>query len=289
MARKAAVKADDPSKTAVEDDGGGVAAEGGEKKSKDDKPKRVLVRAKSREQWAGLLKKASEQAWRRLLLTIQFREWYLAGKPASLDAANAMLKARGLVDFATVAEDVTDPAEREAMAKDVSEKAGLCEFVRREGHPGIWVPSNNFKAGLKENWSVLGLRNEIRGSRGAMAEGMFVTGVHDSDWVRMGDAPDGVHVAVAHTEGKSGPVSSIKRHEYVSRARIQLVIMIANANAVADKISDDELSKTLIHYMEHGAGACRSQGFGKFDVVSVEEMEGVSAPVVSTVQPTSDD
>ena len=33
---------------------------------------------------------------------------------------------------------------------------------------------NNLKAMLKENWSVLGLRVEVRGSRGALAEGLFV-------------------------------------------------------------------------------------------------------------------
>jgi len=259
-----------PKKTAAENTDPAASAA-------DEKPKRVIVRAKTPMAWGALLKTASEQAWRKLRIEIKVREKLLAGKPASLDAANAMLKARGLEDMVATAEDITDPTERAAAAATIAKDEGLCEFVRREGHPGVWIPSNNIKAGIKENWSVLGLRMEVRGSRGALAEGIFVAGDGtgaDSDWVRVGDAPDGVHTAVAHTTGPTGPVSSIKRHEFVNHPTIVFFVLIANAKNVADKISDDELAKTLIHFGEHGVGACRSQGFGKFDVVGVSEVGG---------------
>lgn len=248
--------------------------ETGEKK---EIPKRTIVRAKSAFDWQGLVAKAHEQHWRKLRVTIQIRERILAGKPAAFDAASAMLKARGLEDFVATAEDIADPVEREKHAERVAKYEGLCEFVRREGKPGVWIPSNNVKAGLKENWGVLGLRMQVRGSRGALAEGLFVNGVdgqntEDRDWVKVGDDITGVMESVAHTVGPSGPVSSIKRNEYVVRPKIAFEIMIANANAVADKISDDELAQTLVHFGEHGLGACRSQGHGKFDIVSVEEV-----------------
>lgn len=244
---------------------------------KPEAPKRVIIRAKSAMDWKGLVSKAQEEHWRTLRVTIQIRDRILAGKPASLDAANAMLKARGLEDFAATAEDVTDPAERAKLAASTAKNEGLCEFVRRDGYVGVWIPSNNIKAGLKENWSVLGLRVEVRGSRGALAEGVFVNGINgdkteDRDWVLINDKPHGVLEAVAHTTGPSGPVSSIKRHEFVMRPELTFEIMIANAKSVADKISDDELAKTLVHFGEHGLGACRSQGHGKFDLIKVEEV-----------------
>lgn len=243
----------------------------------DSAPKRVIVRAKTPMAWSALLKKAAEQAWRRLRVEIKVRDKLLAGKPASLDAATAMLEARGLNDFVAAAEDITDPTERAAAAEKIARDEGLCEFVRREGHLGVWMPSNNVKACLKENWSVLGLRVKVRGSRGALAEGLFVAGEGEGmerDWIRVGDAPDGIHTAVAHTTGPSGPVSSIKRHEYVSAPTLVFYVMIATVTNVADKISDDELAQTLVHAQEHGVGACRSQGFGRFDVISVEEVGG---------------
>lgn len=249
----------------------------------DDKKKRTIIRVKSPLEWGKLLKEASDKAWRRLRVTVQIRDKLMAGKPAALDAANAMLKARGLEDHVEAVSDIVDPEERAKAAEKVAKDEGLCEFSRRPGKPGIWMPSNNIKAMFKENWSVLGLRVEVRGSRGALAEGMFVCGVPpahvdqkdpvERDWVYLGEAPTDVHQAVSHTVGPSGPVSSIKRHEFVHRPKITFDMIIATAKSVNEKISDDEIAKTLVHASEHGMGACRSQGFGRFDVVSVEEIE----------------
>ena len=239
-------------------------------------PARAIVRAKSPMDWSGLLNKAAEAHWRKLRVEIQVRHWLMAGKPAALDAANAMLKARGLEEFIE-AVPIDDPELRAQAAERIRTDEGLCEFSRRPGKEGIWIPSNNIKAGLKENWSVLGLRVQVRGSRGALAEGLFVCGADASspeerDWIRVGDKPTGVHEAVSHSVGPRGPVSSIKRHEYVERPRLAFEVWFANAASVADKISDDHFAQALIHFGEHGLGACRSQGFGKFDVVEVTEL-----------------
>ena len=237
---------------------------------------RVVVRAKTALDWKGLLAGAAANHWRTLRIQIQIRDRLLAGKPASLVAADAMLKARGLDDFVAEAEDISDPTDRAEAAAHIAENEGLCEFARREGRDGIWMPSNNVKAGLKENWSVLGLRNEVRGSRGAMAEGLFVCGPGggvESDWLRVGDKPDGVMQSVAHTTGPQGPMSSIKRNEYVLRPLLAFDVIMANAKSVSEKISDHEMASVLVHFGEHGLGANRSQGFGRFDVVSVEQVE----------------
>ena len=244
----------------------------------DGKPKRIIVRKKSREEWAGLLKTAKDEGWRKLRVEIQVRGMLLAGKPANLSAANAMLKARGLDDMVALPEDITDPVERERAAASIAKDEGLCEFSRREGHPGLWIPSNNIKAGIKENWSVLGLRVSSRGSRGALAEGIFVIGEgekEEKDWIKVGDGPEpsGVHTAVAHMTGAQGPMSSIKRHEFMRSPRLVFYVIIATAASVADKVSDDELAKCFEHFTEHGMGACRSQGQGKFDVIAIEEID----------------
>lgn len=245
-------------------------------------PARTIIRAKTPTAWADLLAIASEKAWRKLRVTIQLRDWLMAGKPASLDAANAMLKARGLEDHIEAVADIVDPEERAQAIERVATDEGLCEFSRRPGKEGVWIPSNNIKAGFKENWSVLGLRVAVRGSRGALAEGIFVCSAgasdmptEERDWIRVGAAPDGVHTAVSHTMSPKGPVSSIKRSEYVIRPLLSFEVWIAATAVVADKISDDELAATLIHFGEHGLGACRSQGFGKFDIASVEEVSAV--------------
>jgi hypothetical protein len=245
-------------------------------------PKRVIIRAKTPMDWAGLLKGAHDAHWRVLRIQIQIREWILAGKPSNLKAADAMLKARGLEEFVAEAADIVDPTERAAEAASVAKSEGLCEFHRRTDRPGIWLPANNIKAMLKENWSVLGKRVQVRGSRGALAEGIFVCGdggtsdARESDWVSLGDAPDGIYVSTSHTTGPSGPVASIKRNEYRIKPILTFELMMANATSVSDKISDDELVDTLIHAGEHGLGASRSQGFGKFDILHVDGMPAIS-------------
>lgn len=244
--------------------------------TEDTTPKRVVVRAKSPMDWQRLLTTAASNHWRTLRVVIQIRDKLLAGKPASLKAADAMLRARGLDDFVAEAEDITDPTARATAATEIATNEGLCEFSRRDDKPGIWMPSNNVKAGFKENWGVLGLRVEVRGSRGALAEGLFVSGPGggiESDWLYLGEKPDGVIEAVTHSMGPSGPISAIRRNEYVTRPKLAFDVMIANAKAVSEKISDDELARVLVHYGEHGLGACRSQGFGRFDVISVTEIE----------------
>ncbi len=224
--------------------------------------------------WATLLNEVKTDHWRNLNVTIQLREWLLAGKPAKLDAANAMIKARGLEDVLEARRAlITEPADRAELAEEVQDE-GLCEFHRREGMPGLWMPANNVKAGLKENWSVLGYRVAHRGSRGALAEGVFVTagveGSAEADWIFVGASEQpAIYTAVAHTTGPRGPVSSIKRHEYVVRPRLWFTIHVARA--IAGKLPDEAIARTLYHFGEHGLGACRSQGFGRFDVQSVEE------------------
>jgi len=273
-----------------------VLEEGQKPKKKPAAPKFVCdVRPKTRGQWMALVKAKEANHWRKLHVTIQMRDKLMAGKPAQLDAGIAMLKARGL-QAAIEAVDIEDPnALAAAAATTVNE--GLCEFHRREGRPGLWLPTNNIKAMIKENWSVLGYRNEIRGSRGRLAEGLFVYSVPQAgddpverDWLLVGAAPDGVAMvdltkdaegkplpkgkqftAVSHTTGPSGPVSAIKRHEYVEGTSLTFEIAIARKN-VMEGLDDGALADVLVHAAEHGLGACRSQGFGRFQIKDIVEL-----------------
>lgn len=272
-----------PKKTKPTDTTDGTGAEGAAGAEPVDKKKqRVAIQPKTAMQWGAILTKARSEHWRTLRVTIQFREWLMAGKPASLDAAEKMLKARGLED--QIEALPLDPVERAAKADEVVLE-GLCEFHRRpgklgpDGKEGIWYPTNHIKAGLKENWSVLGLRNEIRGSRGALAEGMFVyaavpDGVpsEERSWIWLGEGPKAQHTAIAHTMSPKGPVHSIKRHEYVERAIITFDVAFSRELLEQGKVPDDKFGDVLVHFAEHGMGACRSQGFGQFDLLEVKDV-----------------
>lgn len=275
----------------------------GKKKDAPPPNERVIIRAKTKHEWSMLLQKVREEHWRRIEVTIQLREWLMAGKPADLDAAIAMLKARDLEDqieavsapidaLVAGASELEDPHLRAQAAERVSTNQGLCDFVRRPGHPGLWIPANNIKAGFKENWSVLGRMNEVRGSRKAIAEGVFIFCANswempsaERDWIKVGEEGDQkIHVSVSHNQGPKGPVSSIKRNEYVVRPIIKYDMYIAKYAAVEDKLSDDDIAKALIHFQEHGLGASRSQGYGKHDILEIRPLEDTdSTPASDTV------
>jgi hypothetical protein len=228
----------------------------------------VVIERKKPFDWGSMKAKAEQEHWRKLRVVIKLREKMHAGKPAQLDAANAMLKARGLEEVVEAREAVRPVEER---AEEIIDE-GLCEFHRREGKPGIWWPSNHFKACIKENWSVLGYRVEHRGSRGALAEGVFVCGIdpNDRDWISLGDSPDGIDQNVSHTVGPRGPQSSIKRNEFIVGRQFECEVWIANA--IAMKLPDAAFADMLLHAQEHGIGANRSQGIGKFDILDVQEI-----------------
>ncbi len=242
-----------------------------------DQPKqRSSIKPLNPVAWNDLLAKARTLHWRRIRVVIQMNDLLMAGKPKSLDATKAMLKARGLEDQIEVV-PLDDPEARKKAAEVVVDE-GICEFHRREDKPGIWFPTNNIKAMLKENWSVIGARVEIRGSRGAMAEGLFVYScVDDSappaerEWIYLADAPDGVDQSVTHSMTPRGPVSAIKRHEYLRQPTIEFEMSIAHA--VSEKLPNEKIAEMLLHASAHGLGACRSQGRGTFTILQIADLD----------------
>jgi hypothetical protein len=229
--------------------------------------------------WMLTLKKIEQEHWRKLVVTIHIRQKIMAGKPVSLDVAKAMIKARGLEE--TIEAVNTEDPEAVANAVAQAKNEGKCEFHRRLGKPGCWFPTNHIKAGIKENWSALGYRVKFRGSRGSLAECMFVYSVPpkdtvwdsaDREWILLADAPSGEETLISHTTGPSGPVSALKIHEYIIRPKITFEIAIAQEVMEAEKVPDEALAKTLYHFGAHGLGACRSAGFGTFDIINIEEV-----------------
>ncbi len=234
----------------------------------------ALIVKKNAMQWADLLKQVASNKWRRIRVRIQLREYLYAGQPRHLDAATAMLKARGLEDQIEAIPD--DAAARAAAAEQVSEE-GICQFHRRAGKPGIWFPTNNIKAGLKENWSVLGFRQAHLGSRVSIAEALFVYSVPpegspavERDYIYLGEKADDIHTSVCHSEVRGQKLASIKRNEVLHRPILEFEIAIARE--IEQKLPDESLAASMLHFAEHGLGASRSQGIGKFDILSIEDL-----------------
>lgn len=245
-------------------------------KVKKSKQEVAAERARTNEMWIkpfdfdGALVRTIKEHWNRIFVTIRLRDQMHGGKPFSLDAAKAMLKARGLAD--QIVPLPVDPEERAEAAATVQDE-GLCGFARRAGKTGIWFPSFFIKAGLKENASALKITQDKHGTKGELHELIYVWAAGEMDaaeraWIRLGDEPDGIEQSVCHTTGPSGPRSSIKRNEYVLRKEISFEIVLTR-DAVR-RLTPDDMTRIMVHFSEHGLGANRSQGRGTFDIVSMK-------------------
>ena len=240
-------------------------------------PKKRVVQVLTRKDagaWQKVFEKVSADHWRKIKVTIKFREKLLGGVGASLDAVAAQLKAHKVEDKFDINE-IEDPAVRAELIEQIEDQ-GLCQFHRRNEKPGIWFPTNNIKAGFKENWSVLGYTKEYFGTRGVVREALFVRSMTPApsiewDWVPLGEYPDNTLTSVSHTSGPKGPVSALKRNEYVEKRTISFLLCIERRLA-ATRLFDEAIGRTLLHFGDHGLGASRSQGYGKFDVLSTEDV-----------------
>ncbi len=232
----------------------------------------TTIQPKTAAKWGELLQAAQGEHWRKIRVVLQIREQFHAGKPKSLDAEEAMINARGLGEVLEArALELTDE-EKIDKAEEVKDE-GLCEFYRREGKPGMWLPTFQIKAMLKENWTAMGFSKKIAGSRSRLAECVFAFSPDyaDREWIKIGDKPDGIRVHVSHTKGPKGPVASIKRNEYLLRPKIEFLIYINKRAAV--ELPDDAMAQVLYHASVHGLGANRSQQFGTFDLLTVEDVQ----------------
>ena len=134
--------------------------------------KHTTIQRKNAVEWGSMLKLAEDDHWRKIKVVIQIREQIHAGKPKSLNAQEILINARGLgAILEAKALEMTDEEKLEKVEEVKDE--GLCEFYRREGKPGIWFPTFQIKAMLKENWTCCGYAKKIAGSKSRLSECLF--------------------------------------------------------------------------------------------------------------------
>jgi CRISPR/Cas system CSM-associated protein Csm4 (group 5 of RAMP superfamily) len=97
----------------------------------------------------------------------------------------------------------------------------------------------------------------------------------ERDYIYLGDGPDGIETSVCHSDIRGQKVASIKRNEFLRAPTIAFAIRIASE--ISHKLPDEALAAVILHMAEHGIGASRSQGNGKFDIVSIEDVPAVAA------------
>lgn len=156
----------------------------------------------------------------------------------------------------------------------LTDKQTVC--FKRDPEKGLYIDGRIIKAMLKENCNVIkdllpnpakkGNEKGITNLKSKAAEQLFV----DEEKVYLGRMePDYVDENPIHVMTAQGPRDSIKRFQLVFDADIEFTLWRRIGNIVPEfaMLAALDYAQTL------GLGASRSQGYGQFNVISVEKIE----------------
>jgi hypothetical protein len=199
-------------------------------------------------------------------VTIQVRDRLCGGFPRNKDMIGGWVKATtGYDDEQSVkltAENV------DLVVNEVAEKSWIGFMATEE--KGLFIQARQIKACLKQSASVLGITKTKRGSKQILAEGLEVKAVDGGDRFYFGvKAPSGTLENAIHVMTAQGPRTALRRMDYIDKPEITFEVWILKtAPQETRHVGEDDLIEILKHAQENGLGASRSQGEGKFDVVT---------------------
>lgn len=190
----------------------------------------------------------------------------------------------------------------ETAAEDEVEKRGLWNTFLRDATGAPVMEARCIKAFFKEEANILKellateAKLQNRGSkkmkdgvtekslyntmyRSKVAEQLFVEGIllpFTRDGVKLSDV-DGRSEKPIHVMTMQGERHAIKRYDFINPGvSIEFVVRILREGVV----TEHDLLRMLEHGQDNGMGSGRSQGSGRFRVLSVEELEtSESAPL----------
>ena len=167
----------------------------------------------------------------------------------------------------------------EAMGDQLTEEkiASMWTGFKRDER-GPYIEARQVMALLKESANILkGLKPKTgKGSKPVINIANFRARLAERVFVE----PNRLHLSVRAEEPVpfmertirvmtiQGPRSALKRVDYVEQPTITFALRVLNDNL----IGKEELEKVLEHGQHLGLGADRSQGYGKFDLVAIEEI-----------------
>jgi hypothetical protein len=155
----------------------------------------------------------------------------------------------------------------EAVAK-ISKDMGVNGFKKDDN--GIYIESRQVKAMLKEAVAILfPYQAEKWGATKKAPKSFFTERVFPTeDKIYLGKKEaDGIHQVIGHLKTPQGPRSAISYYEYAEQPVIEFDLKILRDS---DEIDWEDV---LEYAGENGLGASRSQGNGRFDVLSFKKIK----------------
>lgn len=226
-----------------------------------------------------------------LTVLLVFRDKILAGIPKAGNPLDFYMDSKHMSDEAKADfEDRVADGKVTDQEKEVIKSLNWCCFEKQTDNV-LCLWHGNIKAGLREIFVTLGLTQKMYKKAksekvGSAAEEGHAGGkqtlqhaVHveplrlpffrpDSQGCdRFITEPDGFVDRVKHIEDAAGKRSVIGRHDYLLQPRLQFTLRWPKKGPFDRR----DIINALAASEEDGLGACRSQGFGKYDIISIKD------------------
>jgi hypothetical protein len=210
--------------------------------------------------------------WKKYEVEMRFTTPFASSTPKNPKDIDAMLIARAPSDAELqkrkdAGEDIVpldELGEQVAGEVKASEEVerGYATFKRDD--KGLYYEARCVKAHIKDCANQLQGFLEIKALKSKVANRVYV----EPAKIYLGKSePDGSEVRIVHAMTMKGPRSSLKTIDYVDNPILKFQLKVLD-----DSVVDEEILKAIFEYGgEHGMGQERSQDWGKYELVKLEE------------------
>jgi hypothetical protein len=219
---------------------------------------------------------STDDLYDRYHVTIQFRDRVCGGTPKNPELLRSWIAATTEHDDATTT--AQEKEAREALLEPKEEKSWI-------GFPGdkrgLFLWARQIKALFKECATMLRITEQKRGSKQIFQHGFEIKalGSIPADRIYLSNGKANVTEPTAFAEGPihvqtpQGPRTALKRVDYVEGPHVTFEIWVLHTEGGEKRhVGEEEIVKMLSFGQENGIGADRSQGHGKFDVITFSKV-----------------
>ena len=204
--------------------------------------------------------------WKKYQVELRFTTPFASSTPKNPKDIEAMLEAR----MPTKAPP--DPVSIPELASQIAEEVEATEEVergyatfKRDGR-GLYYEARCVRAHIKDCANALQKFLDIRALKSKVSQRVYV----EPEKLYLGKTePDSSEIRIVHAMTMKGPRSSLKTIDYVNDAKLAFILKVLD-----DGVVTEELLKAIFEYGgTHGMGQERSQQWGQYEVVKLEEIK----------------
>jgi len=204
--------------------------------------------------------------WKRYEVELHFTTPFASSTPKNPKDIEAMLIARA------PSKPPEDPTPLPELLEQVKEEVEAAEEVERgyatfkRDENGLYYEARCVRAHIKDCANQLQGLLSIKALKAKVANRVYV---EPAKIYLDKSEPDGNETRIVHAMTMKGPRSSLKTIDYVSKPTLKFTLKVLD-----DGVIDQDILESIFEYgSEHGMGQERSQDWGKYELVKLEEVK----------------